>query len=74
MDLLELLIVDLLSEKRISRLSWNKFRRFVASTAYRWIPIAGRTRSKVVNGAPTINALSVLNSSFALFSLIVGAV
>ena len=41
MDLLELLILDLLSEKRISRLSWNKLRRFVASTAYRWIPIAG---------------------------------
>ena len=40
MDLLELLIVDLLSEKRI--------------------PIAGRTRSKVVNGAPTINALLVV--------------
>ena len=29
---------------------------------------------KVVNGAPTINALMVLNRSFALFSLIVGAV
>ena len=30
--------------------------------------------NKVVNGAPTINALSGLNRSFALFSLVVGAV